>query len=173
MNEIVIFPNGQGGVTFVYPAPQCGLSIEEIARKDVPAGKPYLIVLDELVPKDHTFFNAFEADFSSPHGHGIGANAWFIEQYQAEIAAINAETGPEAPQLFDAMPMADIAELAHFEDEAEKEAAYDAYLARVQAENDALTAQHNAAVAQWESSKAQRLEQLNKQIAVQEEEMAA
>lgn len=70
MNEIIIFPNDEGHLTFVYPAPECGLTIQEIAKKDVPAGKPYLIVDDEFVPKDHTFFEAFEADFSQPHGIG-------------------------------------------------------------------------------------------------------
>ena len=94
MNSLIIFPNQSGGVVFCYPSPSWDKSIEELARKDVPAGKPYLIVPDEQAPKDHTFFNAFEADFSNPHGHGIGANAWFIEQYQAEIAAINEEPMP-------------------------------------------------------------------------------
>lgn len=70
MNEIIIFPNDEGHLTFVYPAAECGLTVQEIAKKDVPAGKPYLIVDDEFVPKDHTFFNAFEADFSQPHGIG-------------------------------------------------------------------------------------------------------
>ena len=70
MNEIIIFPNDEGHLTFVYPAAECGLTIQEIAKKDVPAGKPYLIVDDEFVPKDHTFFEAFEADFSQPHGIG-------------------------------------------------------------------------------------------------------
>lgn len=89
MNSIFIFPNDEGHLTFVYPAPNCGISIEELARKDVPAGKPYLIVPDELVPKDHTFFEAFQADFTNPDGYGIGYNAWFIEQYEAEIATLD------------------------------------------------------------------------------------
>ena len=173
MTQVIIYPNGSGGIVLLKPILECGIPFPEIARKDVPAGKPYLIVPEDQVPTDSTFFGAFEADFSQPYGHGIGSHAWFIEQYQAEIAAINAETGPGAPQLFDAMPMGDIAELAHIEDDAERQAAYDAYLARVQAENDALTTQHDAAMAQWKASKAQRIEQLNKQIAVQQAEMAA
>lgn len=84
MNSIIIFPNDEGRITFVYPAPNCGLTIEEIARKDVPAGKPYKFVLEELVPTDHTFFNAFEADFSNPDGYGIGPEAWFAEQAAKE-----------------------------------------------------------------------------------------
>lgn len=85
MNSIIIYPNDNGSVVFCYPALNCGLTIEEIARKDVPAGKPYLIVPDEQVPKDHTFFNAFEADFSNPDGYGIGHDAWFAEQPKQEV----------------------------------------------------------------------------------------
>jgi len=77
MNSIIIFPNDTGNLTFVYPAPTCGLTVEEIAQKDVPAGRPYLIIPDAEVPKDHTFFAAFEADFSNPDGYGIGADAYF------------------------------------------------------------------------------------------------
>lgn len=84
MNQVIIFPNDSGGVTFCYPC-ECGLSIEQIARKDVPQGVPYLIVPDEQVPKDHTFFEAFEADFSEPHGYGDPAAYW-VEQ-QARQAA--------------------------------------------------------------------------------------
>ena len=80
MNHVIVFPNDTGGVVFCYPAANCGLSLQEIARKDVPAGKPFLLVHDDFVPKDHTFFEAFEADFSNPHGYGIGHEAWFAEQ---------------------------------------------------------------------------------------------
>lgn len=85
MNSLIIFPNDTGGVVFCYPC-ECGLTVEEIARKDVPAGKPYLIVPDDQVPKDHTFFEAFEADFSKPDGHGIGADAWFAERAEKKAA---------------------------------------------------------------------------------------
>ena len=86
MSSIIIFPNDDGSVSFGYPC-ECGLTIEEIARKDVPAGKPFLIVPYDQVPKDHTFFAAFEADFSNPHGYGIGHEAWFAEQAAKEQAA--------------------------------------------------------------------------------------
>jgi hypothetical protein len=86
MDAIIITPNNAGGVGFIYPAKECGLTIEEIARKDVPAGKPYLILKADLVPTDHTFFNAFEADFSNPDGYGIGPEAWFAEQAAKEQA---------------------------------------------------------------------------------------
>lgn len=91
MDKIILFPKDNGGISIVYPSPNCGLSVEEIARKDVPNGKPYLIILASEEPKDHIFFDAFEADFSQPHGHGVGAQAWFIEKHQAEIDQLDPE----------------------------------------------------------------------------------
>ena len=43
MNQRIIFPNDEGGVSVIIPA-DCGLTIEEIAAKDVPAGKQFKIV---------------------------------------------------------------------------------------------------------------------------------
>ena len=80
MRQRILYPQEHGSVAMVIPAPDCGLTIEEIARKDVPAGVPYLIVDESDLPDDHTYFNAWEADFSNPHGHGIGHEAWFAEQ---------------------------------------------------------------------------------------------
>lgn len=60
MNSRIIFPNDEGGVSVIVPAPECGLSIEEIAAKDVPAGKPYKIVDVADIPSDRTFRNAWE-----------------------------------------------------------------------------------------------------------------
>lgn len=91
MDKVIIVPNDQGGIGIIYPALSCGLTVEEIARKDGPAGQPYLIVDADSIPQDHTFFDAFEADFTSPHGYSIGPQAWFIEQYQAEIATLDPE----------------------------------------------------------------------------------
>lgn len=86
MSQVIIYPNDEGWLTVVMPAPECGIPVEEIARKDVPAGKPYHIIDDSLLPQDNTFFNAWEADFSNPDGHGIGAEAWFEEQANKEPA---------------------------------------------------------------------------------------
>jgi hypothetical protein len=60
MNLRIIYPTDNGGVAVIIPAAECGLSIEEIAAKDVPAGKPYKIVDYSDLPEDHTFFNAWE-----------------------------------------------------------------------------------------------------------------
>jgi hypothetical protein len=60
MNQRIIYPTDEGGVAVVIPAPECGLTIEQIAAKDVPAGKPYKIVDVTDVPSDRTFRNAWE-----------------------------------------------------------------------------------------------------------------
>jgi len=82
MSKVIIHESETGGVTLVIPAPNCGISIEEIARKDVPAGIPYHIIDRSQIPNDLDFYDAWEADFTNPDGHGIGAQAWFAEQEQ-------------------------------------------------------------------------------------------
>ena len=59
MNQRIIFPNDEGGVSVIIPA-DCDLTIEEIAAKDVPAGKPFEIVDVSDIPEDRTFRNAWE-----------------------------------------------------------------------------------------------------------------
>ena len=60
MNLRIIYPTNEGGVAVIIPAFECGLTIGEIAVKDVPAGKPYKIVDASEVPSDRTFRNAWE-----------------------------------------------------------------------------------------------------------------
>ncbi len=60
MNSRIIYPTDDGGVAVIVPAPDCGLTIEEIAAKDVPAGKPFKIVDVTDIPSDRTFRNAWE-----------------------------------------------------------------------------------------------------------------
>jgi len=59
MNQRIIFPTDEGGVAVIIPAPECGLTIEEIAAKDVPEGKPYKSVDVTDIPSDRTFRNAW------------------------------------------------------------------------------------------------------------------
>jgi hypothetical protein len=60
MNQRIIYPTDDGGVAIIVPAAECGLTIEEIAAKDVPAGKDFKIIDVEDVPTDRTFRNAWE-----------------------------------------------------------------------------------------------------------------
>jgi hypothetical protein len=56
----IIYPTDDGGVAIIVPAAECGLTIEEIAAKDVPEGKPFKIIDTADVPTDRTFRNAWE-----------------------------------------------------------------------------------------------------------------
>jgi hypothetical protein len=62
--KLIIYPNDNGGICVLTPAPECGLSLQEIAAKDVPAGKPYKIIDADDVPADREFRNAWTADFT-------------------------------------------------------------------------------------------------------------
>ena len=59
-NARIIYRLPDGGVAILTPAPDCGLTIEQIAAKDVPAGVPFRIVEADTIPTDRTFRNAWE-----------------------------------------------------------------------------------------------------------------
>jgi hypothetical protein len=64
MPKRIIYPTDDGGVAIIVPAPewlsQEGNTIELLAVKDVPEGKPYKIVDVSDIPTDRTFRNAWE-----------------------------------------------------------------------------------------------------------------
>lgn len=71
MKKLIIYQNEDGGVAIITPS-DCGLTIKEIAEKDVPTGKPYKIVNLSDIPKDYTQSDAwvvYDADLTD----GVGA----------------------------------------------------------------------------------------------------
>jgi len=56
----IIYPNNEGGVSVIVPSPNWNGTIEELASKDVPAGKPFKIIDASEIPSDRTFRNAWE-----------------------------------------------------------------------------------------------------------------
>jgi hypothetical protein len=58
MDQRIIYQTA-AGVSVVIPAPDCGLTIEEIATKDVPEGLVYEIVTVADIPSDRTFRDAW------------------------------------------------------------------------------------------------------------------
>lgn len=76
--KLILYPNENGAVAIVFPTG--ALTVEETARKDVPAGAPYLIVEQSDLPDDWSLSAAWVADFSAPHGYGVGHEAWFAER---------------------------------------------------------------------------------------------
>ena len=55
----ILYPSDNGGVVIVIPTESL-----ELAMKDIPSGKPYLIVDAADIPTDRTFRNAWTADFT-------------------------------------------------------------------------------------------------------------
>ena len=60
-NKRIIYQNDTGGVAVLIPA-DCGLTIEQIAAKDVPTGKPYKIVDVADIPTDREWRNEWTVD---------------------------------------------------------------------------------------------------------------
>ena len=62
MNQRIIYPNDNGGVSILIPTEEylAEHTIEELAAKDVPAGKPFQIIDVSEIPTDRTFRNAWE-----------------------------------------------------------------------------------------------------------------
>ena len=58
MNKRIVYTNDDGTISIIVPA-DCGLTIEQIAAKDVPSGKEYHIVDKSEIPSDRTFRNAW------------------------------------------------------------------------------------------------------------------
>jgi hypothetical protein len=58
----IIYPTDEGGVAVIVPSPEYLVdhTIEELAAKDVPAGKVYQIIDEADVPSNRTFRNAWE-----------------------------------------------------------------------------------------------------------------
>jgi hypothetical protein len=58
-NKRILYQTEEGGVAVIIPV-STELTVEEIAAKDVPSGRPYKIVDASEVPSDRTFRNAWE-----------------------------------------------------------------------------------------------------------------
>ena len=84
MSRRIIYLNDEGGITILSPTTECLQyhTVEEIAAKDVPAGKPYKIVSLDDIPNDRTFRNAWTID-EAELTDGVGAEANEFPQEQA------------------------------------------------------------------------------------------
>ena len=61
MDKRIIYKNADGTIAIIIPA-NCGLTVEQIAQKDVPTGLKYKIVNLSEVPSDREFRNAWTID---------------------------------------------------------------------------------------------------------------
>jgi hypothetical protein len=71
----ILFKNDEGGLAVIVPSDNALAehTIQEIAEKDVPAGKAYKIVSVDDIPSDRTFRNAWEVD-EADLTDGVGAD---------------------------------------------------------------------------------------------------
>jgi hypothetical protein len=77
MSQVIVYQTSDNGACVLFPVLDCGLTLKEIALKDVPAGAPFFYMDSFLVPPDMEYSNAWEADFSNPDGHGMGYELFF------------------------------------------------------------------------------------------------
>lgn len=72
--QVVIYQNDTGGVAIIYPAPAAvaEYGIEQIALKDVPAGKPFKIIDSADLPADTSMRDAWTVD-EAELTDGVGA----------------------------------------------------------------------------------------------------
>ena len=61
MDKRIIYKNTDGSIGIIVLA-NCGLTVEQIARKDVPNGLSYKIVNASDISSDRTFRNAWTID---------------------------------------------------------------------------------------------------------------
>jgi hypothetical protein len=87
MDKRVAYITEEGSVTIVIPTDEWPFSVEELGRKDVPAGVPYKILDVADIPTDREFRDAWQIDITEPDGYGIGHEAWFAEQAAKSIGS--------------------------------------------------------------------------------------
>lgn len=66
MTQVIIFPNDDGSIALMRVVSEH--AINETAKRDVPLGKPYLIVNESELPVQPQ--EVWRCDFTSPNGYG-------------------------------------------------------------------------------------------------------
>jgi hypothetical protein len=64
-NQRIVYTNDDGVCCIIIPADECGLSIIDIAMKDVPEGKSYRIIDVSQLPSDRIFRNAWTDEYDT------------------------------------------------------------------------------------------------------------
>jgi hypothetical protein len=65
----IIYPSPSGGVAVAAVNPKYS-DFVAAGKKFVPKGQPFKVVEDSVLPRDDTFFDAWEYDFSDNDGVG-------------------------------------------------------------------------------------------------------
>lgn len=72
MENRIVYQLPDQPVALLIPC-ECGLTLEQIGKKDVPSGVPFWIVDASTIPSDRTFRDAWELDVAvmgEPSGTG-------------------------------------------------------------------------------------------------------
>lgn len=64
MDKRIVYQLPDQPVAILVPC-ECGLTLEQIGRKDVPAGVPFWVVEAAALPTDRTFRDAWQLDVAS------------------------------------------------------------------------------------------------------------
>jgi hypothetical protein len=81
MGFMILYPTDDG-IAVITPL-DTNIDINDLALKDVPEGKPFLIIDSKDLP-DKDFREAWTADFSQPDGKGLGPEKFQLELLQRE-----------------------------------------------------------------------------------------
>jgi hypothetical protein len=165
MTQVIIFVQDNGIPAVVMPTQEAldAHGIQEVALKDVPYNKPFKIVAASDLPTAPQVAWVVP-DSALTDGVGLGASRWFIKQYRAEIATVEAEQAPKPQQPMTREEMGGKEGGDELTAE-EINTAYAQHVASIEQQNaDALTL--------WQKGKTQRIEDLNSQIAQMEAQIA-
>lgn len=72
MDQRIIYQTDDGGVAVIIPTLNSRLTIQQIAAKDVPTGKPYAIIPASDVPSDRAARDTWTVD-AADLTDGVGA----------------------------------------------------------------------------------------------------
>ena len=87
---LIVYKDGDN-VSVVTPILESGLTIDQIAKKDVPAGVAYKFIGDN----EAAAYLTGQVDIIDPDGEGVGALPYLIEQVEAQIADIQSAQHPK------------------------------------------------------------------------------
>jgi hypothetical protein len=74
----IVFEKEDGEVGLIQPILAPGTTALDVAQKDVPVGKPFLLIDGNDMPTAPIYHPAWEVDFSNPDGHGLGHDGWML-----------------------------------------------------------------------------------------------
>ena len=98
-DTLIIYTTEDGGVAILTPVTSCGLTLEQIAAKDVPTGRPYKIVDRSELPTDFSEQDRWtvdEADLTDGVGadYGVGSKNPFVMPEPPEDEAVEEDPVP-------------------------------------------------------------------------------